>query len=374
MSEDETDGLKLDPIQQAIDDIRAGEMIVVVDDEDRENEGDLIMAAELATPEAVAFMVRHTSGILCTPLEASEARRLRLPPMVAENDAPLATAFTVSVDYRHGLTTGISAEERCATVRAMANPNTGADDLVRPGHVFPLVARPGGVLMRTGHTEAGVDFAKLAGLRPAGLLAELVNDDGTVMKGAQVESFARAHGLTLVSIDALIAYRQERETLIERVGETTFQAPIGRVRAIEYSTPYDDARHVALVVGDLESAAAAPLVRLQRESVLDDVFGASPNAVSRMLARISEDGAGVLVYLRSGAAGVAAPGGHDVSGPPGEGAAADAKRRETWRDVGLGAQIMRDLGLKQIRVLSSRQRDYRGASGFGVEIVETVVI
>ncbi|MEO1331573.1 MAG: 3,4-dihydroxy-2-butanone-4-phosphate synthase [Pseudomonadota bacterium] len=366
--------LTLDPIELAIDDIRAGKMIVVVDDDDRENEGDLIMAAELASPEAVGFMIRHTSGILCAPIEAAEARRLNLPPMVGENDAPLATAFTVSVDYRHGLTTGISAEERCATVRALANPNAGAHDFVRPGHVFPLVAREGGVLMRTGHTEAGVDFSRLAGLRPASLLAELVNDDGTVMKGTQIETFARAHGLTLVSIDALIAYRQARERLIDRVGERRVQTAIGALTAIEYSTRYDNARHIALVLGEPE-AAEAPLVRIQQERVLEDVFGVAPRGVEAAMTRLQAEGAGVFIYLRSGAAGVAEKPEDDLEADPdGEGAASDRARRESWRDVGLGAQIMRDLGLARVRVLASKERAYVGAAAFGVEIVGTELI
>jgi 3,4-dihydroxy 2-butanone 4-phosphate synthase/GTP cyclohydrolase II len=358
--------LALDPIEAAVDAIRRGEMIVVVDDEDRENEGDLIMAAEKATPEAVAFMVRHTTGILCVPMEAAEAKRLRLPPMVAENDAPLSTAFTVSVDLRKGLTTGISAVERCNTIRALAAPGTAPEDFVRPGHIFPLVAREGGVLMRTGHTEASVDFNRLAGLRTAGLLAELVNDDGTVMKGHDIEAFARAHALKLVSIDDLIAYRRARETLIVRVGEAAIETPVGPARAIEFSSRYDDARHIAVVFGDV-AAAAAPLVRIQQEDPLRDVFGGEASRVAVAMRRIAEDGAGVVIYLRDRAAGVA-------DWAAGDEAHASERRSQTWRDVGLGAQIMRELGLSTVRVLSSRQREYVGASGFGIDIVETLIL
>lgn len=371
--------LALDSIDRAIEEIQAGRPVIVVDDEDRENEGDLIMAAELASPEWVAFIVRHTSGILCAPLEAEQARRLKLSPMVAENDAPLATAFTVSVDYRPGLTTGISAEERCATVRGLANPNAGAGDFARPGHIFPLIAKDGGVLIRTGHTEAAVDLARLAGLRPIGLIAELVNDDGTVKKGGDIESFAREHGLAMVSIDDLIAYRQEREKLIERIEARAVETAVGPAQAIVYSTRYDDAQHVALVFGDPASRPEA-LVRLQLEDVVSDVFGAE-GSITKALARIKAEGAGVFVYLRQGAAGVA------LSGQPrsprdgvaegedwAEGAISDEKRREHWRDVGLGAQIMRDLGLSKIRVLGTRERQYVGVSGFGVEIVGTELI
>ena len=362
--------LTLDPIERAIAEIAAGRPVVVVDDADRENEGDLIMAAELATPEHVAFMIRHTSGILCAPLEAAEARRLGLSPMVSENDAPLSTAFTVSVDYRHGLTTGISAEERCATIRALANPNAGRADFVRPGHIFPLIARDGGVLMRTGHTEAAVDLSRLAGLRSVGLIAELVNDDGSVKKGAQVQAFAQEHGLALVSIDALIAHRQQSETLIERV-ETRQDAPTlaGPAHAIVYSTKYDDAQHLALVFGD-PTGQDAPLVRLHQEDVLSDVFCPGETGLRPALERIRDEGAGVFVYLRHGATGVAPR----PEAPEGEGAGSIAARKEHWRDIGLGAQIMRDLGLTRVRVLASRDRQYVGAAGFGVEIVGTEIL
>lgn len=375
-SKAEQGALRLDPIERAIEDIAAGKMVVVVDDDDRENEGDLIVAAECVTAEQVAFMIRHTSGILCVPLEGDEARRLGLSPMVSENDAPLSTAFTVSVDYRHGLTTGISAEERCATIRALANPNAGRPDFVRPGHIFPLIARDGGVLFRTGHTEAGVDLSRLAGLRPVSLLAELVNDDGTVKKGQEIEDFAREHGLALVSIDALIAHRQASETLIKRVEERAVVTAHGPAQAIAYSSIYDDAQHIALVFGD-PSAADAPLVRLQTEDVLSDVFGAADQrSVDQALARIAAEPAGVFIYLRDGAAGVAA----GASQPDaevesfGDGAQSDDARKENWRDLGLGAQIMRDIGLSRCRVLSSKERQYVGLSGFGLDLVDTVIL
>ncbi|MEQ8603669.1 MAG: 3,4-dihydroxy-2-butanone-4-phosphate synthase [Marivibrio sp.] len=366
--------MTLDPIEKAVAEIAAGRPVVVVDDEDRENEGDLIMAAEKATPESVAFIVRHTSGILCTPIEGRQAKALNLQPMVAENDAPLSTAFTVSIDYRHGLTTGISAEERCNTVRALANPNVGAADFVRPGHIFPLVAKDGGVLIRTGHTEAAVDLAKLAGCAPAGLICELVNDDGSVKKGADLESFAREHDLALVSIDDLIAYRQKREKLVERLDERMTDTAIGPMRAITYSTQYDQAEHVALVYGDIEGREDV-LVRLHVENVLQDAFGGADRPVMAALDRIREDGAGVLVYLRHGAAGVSESRRVQAleAAADGEGAESDAARREHWRDVGLGAQILRDLGLRKIRVLASRERQYVGLSGFDIEITETAI-
>src|SRR6267143_3032327 len=216
-----------------------GEIVVVSDDDDRENEGDLFVAASLCTPEKMAFIIRYTSGIVCAPLSPEEARRLHLDPMVAANDAPLGTAFTVSVDFRHGLTTGISAEERSNTVRALANGNAGASDFVRPGHVFPLVAKDGGVLMRSGHTEACVDLCRLAGLPPVGVLAELMNDDGTVMRGAAVNQFAERHNLKRITIADLIAYRQAREKLVDRISEFSVATEIGTLKGYAYVTPFD---------------------------------------------------------------------------------------------------------------------------------------
>jgi 3,4-dihydroxy 2-butanone 4-phosphate synthase/GTP cyclohydrolase II len=359
-------GLVLDPIDKAIAEIAAGRPVIVVDDEDRENEGDIIMAAAMATPEWIAFAVRHTSGILCAPLPLEEARRLNLQPMVADNDAPLSTAFTVSVDYRVGLTTGISAEERCATVRALANHNAGARDFVRPGHVFPLVARDGGVLMRTGHTEAAVDLARLAGLPPVGLLAELVNDDGTVKKGDEIQAFARAHKLLLVSIDDIIAYRQSREKLVMRVSVAKAETAIGPAEAIVYATPFDTAHHVAMVFGDLGHGRDV-LVRLHREDTIGDVFSGSRSAIARALERIQAARRGIIVYLREGAVGVVAEGRKEQAGSL-------ELRREQWREIGLGAQILKDLGVASIRVIGTREREYKGLTGFGVEIAGTEII
>jgi 3,4-dihydroxy 2-butanone 4-phosphate synthase / GTP cyclohydrolase II len=358
--------LKLDSIDKAIAELAAGRPVIVVDDEDRENEGDIIMAAAKATPEWIAFTIRHTSGILCVPVTLAEARRLNLAPMVADNDAPLSTAFTVSVDYREGLTTGISAEERCNTIRALANNNVGPRDFVRPGHIFPLVAREGGVLMRTGHTEAAVDLSRLAGLGPVGMLAELVNDDGTVKKGTQVEAFAREHGLCLVSIDDLIAYRQTREKLVSRVSEATTQTAIGPAKAIVYATPFDTAHHVALVFGDITASSRNVLVRLHREDTLNDVFNAKGGSMAHALQRIQAAGSGVVVYLREGAVGVAGQGREE--------GVSDSARKQQWREIGLGAQILRDLGVKSIRVISSKERQFKGLTGFGVEITGTEII
>lgn len=348
-------------VTQAIEAFAAGEIVIVTDDDDRENEGDLIVAAVHCTPEKMAFIIRNTCGIVCAPVTGAEARRLRLDPMVASNDAPLSTAFTVSVDVRHGLTTGISAEQRCNTVRALANGNMGADDFVRPGHVFPLIARDGGVLMRSGHTEAAVDLCKLANLPPVGVICELANDDGTVMKGEQIVAFAEKHALKRVSVADLIAYRQARERLVERLGSFKVDTKYGEMTGYAYSTPFDEVQHFALVCGAVGDGANM-LARLHRANVVTDIFegGASLDAA---LARIAQEGRGVLVYLRDGAAGVPVNTfKEDVTG-------AEAERTRTWREVGLGAQILRDLGVASIRNLSTSNRSFVGLSGFGIELL-----
>jgi 3,4-dihydroxy 2-butanone 4-phosphate synthase/GTP cyclohydrolase II len=342
---------------------KRGEIVVVSDDDDRENEGDLFVAASLCTPEKMAFIIRHTSGIVCAPLASEEAKRLHLDPMVAMNDAPLGTAFTVSVDCRHGLTTGISAEERSNTARALANPNSGAADFVRPGHVFPLIAREGGVLMRSGHTEACVDLCRLAGLPPAGVLAELMNDDGTVTRGADVVQFAERHKLKRVSIAEIIAYRQVREKLVERAGEFPVSSEIGTLQGYAYVTPFDKVHHMAFVHGDIGGGKGV-LARLHRADVIRDVFGGA-KSVHASLQKFKQDGAGVIVFLRDGAAGV------PVHAIPSGDADSEAARTRQWREIGLGAQILKDLGISSIRLLTSKKLTYVGLAGFGIEIVGT---
>ena len=356
---------KLDLVEDAIKAIAAGEMVVVVDDDDRENEGDLIGAAAKITPEQMAFMVRHTSGIVCTPITAEEAKRLKLDPMVALNDAPMGTAFTVTIDYKEGLTTGISAKERAATCHALANRNVVADDFVRPGHIFPLVAKSGGVLMRSGHTEAAVDLVKLAGLHPAGVICELVNDDGSVKRGPQVMAFAREHGFKIISVADLIAYRQRRERLVEQTAQFDVETVIGKARGYSFVTPFDQVEQLALVFGDVSSGKAVP-VRLHRENVIEDVFGTRPT-LNKVFEVFKREGSGILVYLQEGAAGVPAG---QVAGAEKTGSA--AQRQKSWRDVGLGAQILRDLNVTSIRLVSSSNRHYVGLSGFGIEIAETI--
>src|ERR1700687_307985 len=341
-----------------------GEIVVVADDDDRENEGDLFVAASMCTPEKMTFVIRHTSGIVCAPLSVEEAKRLHLDPMVALNDAPLGTAFTVSVDVRHGLTTGISAEERSNTVRALANGNNGATDFVRPGHVFPLVAKDGGVLMRSGHTEACVDLCRLAGLAPVGVLAELMNDDGTVMRGPEIDAFATRHKLQRVSIADLIAYRQTRDKLIERTGEFPVESEIGTLTGYAFLTPFDAVYHMAFVHGRIGDGKNV-LTRLHRANIISDVFGGA-KSIHQTLARFEAEGRGGLVLLRDGTAGVPV-----ISIPKSSESPSGEARTRQWREVGLGAQILKDLGVNSIRLISSRPTTYVGLSGFGIEIVGT---
>jgi len=349
-----------DTIQEVLQAFAKGEVVVVTDDDDREGEGDLIVAASLCTPDKMAFIIRHTSGIVCAPITSADARRLRLDPMVAHNDSAHTTAFTVSIDYKPDGGTGISAEERASCCRALANPNAGANDFARPGHVFPLIARDGGVLLRSGHTEAAVDMCKLAGLPPVGVISELMNDDGTVMKGEQVARFAAAHKLKHVTIADMIAYRQAREKLIERVSTFLMESPIGPLQGYAYRSPFDEIAHAAFVyngIGDGKNV----LTRLHKPNIVKDLFS-GPARMQAVLQHFKKAGRGVLVYLRDGAAGVPVE-------PVGEPNTAEADRNRQWREVGVGAQILRDLGVTSIVNLTSSVHDYKGLSGFGIEIV-----
>ncbi len=359
-------------VADAIRAFEAGEIVVVTDDDDRENEGDLIVAAVHCTAEKMAFMVRHTSGIVCTPMPREEAKRLNLTAMVAENDSAHTTAFTVSVDFKHGTTTGISADDRTLTVRNLANPNVGANDFLRPGHIFPLVAREGGVLMRSGHTEAAVDLCRLASLPPIGVISELVNDDGTVTRGPQVTAFAQQHGLRQLSVADLIAYRQRQERLVERAASFAIVTPFGNAEAHTYALPWDPMQHLAVVFGDIRDGEEV-LVRLHMESVADDVFGA-PRPVDRFMRRITEAGRGVIVYLREGSVGVGATDHHRKISHEREGHE-QARTRENERlEIGLGAQILKDLGITSIKILSSRERHYVGLEVFGILISSTEIL
>ena len=295
-----------DPIQEVLQAFARGELVVVTDDDDREGEGDLIVAASLCTAEKMAFIIRHTSGIVCAPITTEDARRLRLDPMVAHNESSHTTAFTVSIDYKPDGGTGISAEERASCCRALANPNAGANDFARPGHIFPLIARDGGVLLRSGHTEAAVDLCKLSGLPPVGVISELMNDDGSVMKGEQVARFAAAHKLKHVTIADMIAYRQVREKLIERVSTFTTESPIGPLQGYAYRSPFDSIAHVAFVyngVGDGKNV----LTRFHKPNIVKDIFtGRSACGGARTFQEVRQRRAGISARRRRRRSGGAA--------------------------------------------------------------------
>jgi 3,4-dihydroxy 2-butanone 4-phosphate synthase / GTP cyclohydrolase II len=350
-------------VREAIDAFTQGEIVVVTDDDDRENEGDLIVAAVHATPEKMAFIIRHTCGIVCAPVTNETARRLHLAPMVADADAIHGTAFTISVDYKHGTTTGISAEDRTATIRALANGNAGRADFVRPGHIFPLIAKDGGVLMRSGHTEAAVDLCRFAGVEPVAAICELVNDDGTVMRGPQVAAFARRHNLKRISVADLISYRQAREKLVTRVAEFKVETEAGAFNGYAYVTPFDKVHHYAFVYGEIGDGCGVP-TRLHRANVVEDVFGGA-KTIHAALTRFQHAGRGVLVYLRDGTSGV------PTTAISEESTASELERNRHWKDIGLGAQILRDLGISSIRLFATRSRTYVGLAGFGIEIDAT---
>ncbi|HEX6873831.1 MAG TPA: bifunctional 3,4-dihydroxy-2-butanone-4-phosphate synthase/GTP cyclohydrolase II [Micromonosporaceae bacterium] len=365
-------------IEEAIKDIAAGRAVVVVDDEDRENEGDLIFAAEKATPELMAFMVRYTSGFICAPITEADADRLELPPMYVTNQDRRGTAYTVTVDAREGVTTGISAAERAFTVRLLADSATTAADLARPGHVVPLRAKVGGVLRRPGHTEAAVDLAALAGLRPAGVLCELVNDDGTMMRLPDLRQFASEHGLTLVTIADLIAYRRGHERQVERVAEARLPTDFGAFRALGYRSLVDGGDHVALVFGELGDGEDV-LVRVHSECLTGDVFGSrrcdcGPQ-LQAALQRVAEEGRGVVLYVRGHegrgiglmhklqAYQLQDQGRDTVDANLELGLPADA------RDYGTGAQILVDLGIRTMRLLTNNPAKRAGLEGYGLSVL-----
>lgn len=373
--------MTMSSIADAVERIRAGGIVVVVDDADRENEGDLIMAAEHATPEAVGFFVRHTSGVVCLPTTGERLDALDLPQMVPVNTDPRGTAFTVSVDLRDGTTTGISAADRAATIRAFVDDATTPDDLQRPGHVFPLRAAPGGVLKRAGHTEAAVDLARLAGLRPAGVLAEVVNDDGTMARLPQLERFAADHDLPLISIADLIAHRRQHERLVRPVAEATIPTPFGPFRAIAYESDFDQRQHLALVRGEVTGRPDV-LVRMHSECLTGDVFGSlrcdCGTQLHDAVRQIAEEGQGVVVYIR-GHEGRGIGIVHKLqayklqdSGRDTVEANIDLGLPADGRDYGAGAQILVDLGLSTLRLLTNNPAKRAGLEGYGLRIVERV--
>jgi 3,4-dihydroxy 2-butanone 4-phosphate synthase/GTP cyclohydrolase II len=374
--------MPLADIDKAIAAIGRGEMIIVVDDEDRENEGDLIMAAEFSTPENIAFFVKHTSGLICAPITNERADELDLPLMVSTNTEAHRTAFTVTIDYRHGTKTGISAADRARTIRALIEPGTKASDFNRPGHIHVLRAREGGVLKRAGHTEAAVDLARLAGLYPAGVLCELVTADGLDMaKRPELEAFAEEHGLLMISIADLIRYRRQSERLVRRIGEARIPTPFGDFTAYAYESVLNGDQHVAFVRGAVAGEERV-LVRVHSECLTGDVFGSMRCDCGHQLAaamrRISEEGRGVVVYLR-GHEGRGIGIAHKLQAYALQDQGLDTVDANLKlglpvdsREYGIGAQILVDLGITTMRYMTNNPAKYGGLEGFGLEMVERV--
>ena len=372
-----------DTIDEAIADIREGRTVIVCDGEDRENEGDLVMAAQFATPESVNFMAKEARGLICLALSAERCEELGLSPMTRRNQSLHSTAFTVSIEARHGVTTGISAHDRARTIQTAIDPASGAEDLVRPGHIFPLRARRGGVLERSGHTEAAVDLARLAGVLPAGVICEILNDDGTMARVGDLIPYARRHGLRMVTVAELIAHRRQSESLVERVASARLPTPLGVFQLHGYRSLLDGGQHLALVYGEVAGVPDV-LVRVHSECVTGEVFGSlrcdCGAQLQQATRQISAEGAGAIVYLAQEGRGIGllnkvrayelqdTQGLDTVDANLALGFAADL------RDFGIGAQILADLGLSTIRLLTNNPRKIIGLEGYGLEAVDQVPI
>jgi len=375
--------MSLATIDEAVEDIRQGRMIIIVDDEDRENEGDLVCAAEKVTPEIINFMAVHGRGLICMPITEERADELNLHPQTSDNTSSMGTAFTISIEAREGVTTGISAADRATTILKAVDPKTKPSDLARPGHVFPLRAKRGGVLVRVGQTEASVDIARIAGLTPAAVICEIMNDDGTMARLPELRVFAEKHGLKIISVADLVRYRVEKEMLVKRVLETDLPTEYGTFRSIVYENEMNGETHVALVMGDVSSAADPVLVRVQTENVTFAIFGCTlgeaSQAMRSSLQKISNENRGVILYLRQRENNLDLVNQLRTYALMQEnGIDFQAAKRETGygklHDHGIGAQILKDLGVRKLRLITNHPPKVNAVEAFGLEITDYVTL